>query len=96
MRTCAASVIPRSEVERRIRAGLGRKPDPDAGSQALNHLLLLSFLGQATAQDTPSFADNPQELARATAIAQHYASLRGIEVQYHVHPAFIPYLEIAP
>jgi hypothetical protein len=91
----AQSRMRRSEAERRIRAGLGKKAPDDAVAQVISQLLLLSFLGQETAQEAPVFADNPQELVRASAIAQNVAAAAGKEVTYHVHPAFIPYLEIS-
>jgi hypothetical protein len=86
-------VVEREEVLRRVSVGSGSKRKVSE-YDALQHLLQLSFLGVETSPGVPSFVDNPQDLARATALAQNLAATSGRTVRYQVHPAFFPFFEI--
>ena len=89
----APVVIEGEEALKRIRSGLPKRHAAAAAADALTYLLQLSFLGVETRPGNPTFADNPQDLTRALAIAQSRAD--GGPLRYHVHPAFAPYLDIA-
>jgi hypothetical protein len=87
------SIQTESQVLERIRRGLGRKP-ARSETNVLTQLLELSFLGFQSAGVQPVYVDNPAELARARAIAHARLNAAPSEMQYSVHPAFRPFLEI--
>jgi hypothetical protein len=64
-------------------------------AQVITELVGLSFLGLETKQDEFKYVDDIRDQGRNERLAQRLAAARGTPVQFEVHPAFRPYLEIS-
>ncbi len=60
-----------------------------------DQLVALSFLGRETHDGHFEYVENPQDRKRIEAVARKFASSRGREPHFRVHPAFQAYLDIS-
>jgi hypothetical protein len=72
------------------RAGIGERDV----SMVISELVGLSFLGVETSDGVFQYVDDVRDQQRNDRLARRLAEQRGTPVQYVVHPAFRPYLEI--
>jgi len=63
--------------------------------QVITELVGLSFLGLETRENEFKYVDDVRDHQRNERLAKRLAERRGTPVQYEVHPAFRPYLEIS-
>ncbi|HEX2050249.1 MAG TPA: hypothetical protein VHJ34_06390, partial [Actinomycetota bacterium] len=61
----------------------------------LDQLVALSFLGREVHEGAFEFAENPRDRKRLDAVARGFATSRGADARYRIHPAYQAYLNVA-
>jgi hypothetical protein len=88
----SAAIITEPEARKNVsRAGI-RAEKVDS---VISHLVVLTFLGLEVSQRRFVYSDDPKEVKKNRALAEHFRRNSTVtEQRYEIHPAFRAYLEI--